>query len=266
VRACLQKNIRGLDREDHRSTTTAENDNGGIAVSGKSEKETKPRTPARFAKGAQVRVKPGRTDPDFPDIPLGGWAGTIRDVDQRAATLIYLIEWNQYTLDHMHPVYRKRCERDGLELESMWLGEDDIEPDSGGPAVIEQPTSIVTRPLNEKDQDDRVRIALGLTSDDPLPAVDEDTLLSYHRYLAAHLTFPFEAKYEPEYGPSPTIKITGLSDPEGEPGIEEMCGLFCEARVEGRLIEVPLAECEAKKGSTNRRLLNDYAYWFWNNG
>jgi hypothetical protein len=50
--------------------------------------------------------------------------------------------------------YRKRCERDGLELESMWLGEDDIEPDTGGPAVIGQPTSIVTRPLNEKDQDD----------------------------------------------------------------------------------------------------------------
>lgn len=85
----------------------------------------------------------------------------------------------------MHPLYHKRCEWDGLELESMGLGENDMEPDSGGPVVIEQPTSIVTRPLNEKDQDDRVRIALELTSDDPLPAVDECTLLSYHRYLAA---------------------------------------------------------------------------------
>jgi hypothetical protein len=94
-------------------------------VSGKSKKEKKPRTPARFATGAMVRVKPGTTDPDFPDIPLGGWAGTIRDVDQRSAPPIYLIEWNQYTLDHMHPIYRKRCERDGLELESMWLGPHD---------------------------------------------------------------------------------------------------------------------------------------------
>lgn len=42
-----------------------------------------------------------------------------------------------------------------------------METDSGGPAVIELPTSIVTRPLNEKEQDDRVRIALGLTSDYP---------------------------------------------------------------------------------------------------
>jgi hypothetical protein len=138
VRASLRKNIRGLVREDHRCATTAENDNGGIAVSGKSKKEKQPRTPARFGTGAQVRVKPGTTDPDFPDIPLGDLAGTIRDVDQGSAPPIYLIEWNQHTLDHMHPVYRKHCERDGLELESMWLGEDDTEPDSSGPAVIEQ--------------------------------------------------------------------------------------------------------------------------------
>ena len=193
-----------------------------------SKKARKLRTPARFAAGAQVRVKPGTTVPDFEDIPLGGWAGTISEVDQGSAPPTYLIEWDRRTLDHMHPVYRKRCKRDGLELESMWLGEDDIEPDSGGPAVIEQPTSIVTRPLNEKDQDDRVRIALGLTGDDPLPEVDDDTLLAYHRYLAAHLAFPFEAKWEPEYGPAQTVKITGLGDPEVIPGRTRCTG--CCAR------------------------------------
>jgi hypothetical protein len=226
-------------------------------------KEKTPRTPARFVTGAQVRVKPGITDPDFPDIPLGGWAGAVREVDQRSAPPTYLIEWDRHTLDHMHPVYRKRCERDGLAMESMWLGEDDIEPDSGGPAVIEQPTKIVRRPLNPKDEDDRVRIALGLTSDDPLPEVDDDTLRTYHRYLAAHLTFPFEARWEPEYGPRPIIKITGLGDPED--CADEMYGLLCEARAEGRLVEVPLAECEAKKSGPNRQHLKDYSYWFWNN-
>ena len=220
--------------------------------------------PARFAVGVPVRVKPGTTVPGFADIPLGGWAGTITDVDQRTPTT-YLIGWNRFTLDHMHPVYRKRCERDGLGLESMWLGEDDIEPDTGGPAVIEQPTSIVTRPLNEKDQDDRVRIALGLTGDDPLPEVDDDTLRAYHRYLAAHLAFPFEAKWEPEHGPGQTVKITGLGDPEDDAWADEMYGLLCEARAKGRLIDVPLAECEAKKGRPNRQLLKDYSYWFWNN-
>src|SRR6516165_8010950 len=163
-------------------------DTGGPAMNRKAKKEQKPRPPARFAAGAQVRVKPGTTDPDFPDIPLGGWAGAIREVDQRSTPPTYLIAWNRHTLDHMHPVYRKRCERDGLELDSMWLGEDDIEPDTGGPAIIERPARIVTRPLSEKDQDDRVRIALGLTGDDPLPGVEDGTLRAYHRHLAAHLT------------------------------------------------------------------------------
>ena len=106
-------------------------------MSRKNKKDKGPRPPARFAAGAQVRVRPGTTDPDFPDIPLGGWAGTITEVDQRSAPPTYLIAWDRHTLDHMHAVYRKRCERDGLEPDSMWLGEDDIEPASGGPAVIE---------------------------------------------------------------------------------------------------------------------------------
>jgi hypothetical protein len=231
----------------------------------KDQKASKPRTPARFATAAPVRVKPGTTDPDFPDIPLGGWAGTIREVDQRSATPTYLIAWSKYTLDHMHPIYRKRCERDGLELASMWLGEDDIEPDTGVPTVIEQPTSMVTRPLNEKDQDDRVRMALGLTSDDPLPEVDDDTLRAYHRYLAAQLTFAFEAKWQPEYGPAQKVTITGLGDPDDDAWADEMYGLLCAARAEGRLIDVPLGECEAKKGSPHWQLLKDYAYWYWNN-
>ena len=95
----------------------------------------RPTFPARFAVADRVRVKPGTTVPDFEDIPLGGWAGTIREVDRQSNPPGYLIEWDKHTLDHMHPVYLKRCERDGLELESMWLGEDDIEPATGGPAV-----------------------------------------------------------------------------------------------------------------------------------
>src|SRR5206468_1755739 len=123
-----------------------------------------------------------------------------------------------------------RCERDGLEMESMWLGEDDIEPDTGEPAVIDQPTSIVTRPLNEKDQDDRVRLALGLTSDDPLPESEEDTLLAYHRYLAAHLVFPFEASWSQESGSfsdrMSSVTITALGDPKDDSWVDEMYGLL----------------------------------------
>ncbi len=118
--------------------------------------------PSRFEPGARVRVKQGVRDPDFADIPLGGWAGTVKQVERAKGENTYLIAWDRATLKGMHPIYPKRCERDGLELESMWLGEEDLELDDGTTVPIEPPTTIVTQPLTEKDQDDRVRMAPGL--------------------------------------------------------------------------------------------------------
>ena len=83
-------------------------------------------------------MKPGITVPDFEDLPLGGWAGTIREVDQKSEPPKYLLEWDRHPLDHMHALYRKRWERDARELDTMWLGEEDIEPATGGSAAIEQ--------------------------------------------------------------------------------------------------------------------------------
>jgi hypothetical protein len=151
--------------------------------------------PSRFKSGDKVRVNHGVRDPDFPDIPLGGWAGTVKEVHQAEGETTLLVAWDRATLRGMHPIYKKRCERDGLELESMWLGEGDLEPYDGTPVPIEQPTTIVTKPLSEKDQDDRVRMALGLTHDDPLPDVSDETSLAYHRYLAARLKFPINATF-----------------------------------------------------------------------
>ena len=235
-------------------------------------KKKKPRRPkvkssfsARYGVGNHVRVKPGTTVPDFEDIPLGGWAGAICEVDQRSNPPTYLIEWDQRTLDHMHPVYRKRCERDGLGLDSMWLDESDLEPDSGEPAVIEQPTSIVTRPLSKDDQDDRVRIALGLTSDDPLPPMNEENLRRYHRYLATHLSFPFQAKCSVETGPFEEtrylVTVVCLLDADN---FDEEEGVLCEAEQQGESIELPLADLEVTINPHDRQLVEDYSYWFGN--
>ncbi len=35
---------------------------------------------AHFQVGDRVRVKPGVSDPDFPDMPLGGWSGIVTEV------------------------------------------------------------------------------------------------------------------------------------------------------------------------------------------
>jgi hypothetical protein len=223
--------------------------------------------PPRFPAGSRVRVRHGVRDPDFPDIPLGGWAGTVREVHRAKGEVTYLIAWDDRTLRGMHPVYGKRCERDGLEPESMWLGDEDLEADEGARIPIEQPTAIETQPLSEKDQEDRVRRALGLTHDDPLPEVRHETLLAYHSYLGVNLKFPFKARYEKRIGWSRRVEmpltVAGLLRPD-ECEIDEEYGIIATGRDAEEPVDFPLAEIEVKGSSPSCRMVRDYAYWFHN--
>ena len=181
---------------------------------------------------------------------------------------LYLIRWNQDTLKNMHPVHRNRCERDGLEFEEMWLGQDDLEADAGGPVVVEQPTKIITSPLSMKDQDDRIMAVFGLTRDDLLPDVDEAGLRKYYKYLAARLKLPFAATWARDIGlEDVTEKVTvlALGGFEDDPWIDDMYGILCKAKMKGGDGELPLAEMEKVKGKPNKQMVEDYAHWFWNN-
>jgi hypothetical protein len=179
------------------------------------------------------------------------------EVERADGQTTCLIVWDGATLKGMHSIYKKRCERDGLESGSMWLGDEDLEPDDGTKVPIEQPTSIVTKPLSEKDQDDRVRKALGLTHDDPLPEVSRKTLLAYHRYLKDNLKLPFRAKSEAD---GQSLTVQRLLDPKECDPDEE--GLLCEARSREGPFDVPLSDLDDAVG--NRKLVADYAYWFSN--
>ena len=97
-------------------------------------------------------MKLGVTVPEFPNIPFGGWAGTISEVEN-GDPQTYLIALNEQTLKSIHPIYHKRCERDGLEADQVWMLEEDLESDCGEPVRIEQPTSIAAKPLSMDDQD-----------------------------------------------------------------------------------------------------------------
>jgi hypothetical protein len=148
-------------------------------------------------------------------------------------------------------------------MDEYTLTSDDLEPDSGAPLEIEQPNEIKTKPLSPRDEDDRIRMVFALTSNDPLPNVDDRTLATYHKYLTANLTFPFEAEYGEEYGHPEKVKVIGLGDTDDEPLIDEENGLLCEVRMEGEVVTLPLAELEVLKGKANRQLIRDYCYWFW---
>jgi Calcium binding len=222
---------------------------------------------AKFVVGDAVRVRSGVTDPDFPDIPHGGWAGKITAVEEGDPSL-YLIRWSQETLRNMHSVYRKRCERDGLDHEEIRLGEHELEADAGGPVILEQPTKIITPPLSMKDQDDQIRAVFGLTRDDLLPEVDEDSLRTYYKHLAAKLKFPVEATWAKEIGlgeVTEKVSILALGGFEDDPWIDDMYGILCKARMSRGEGELPLAEMEKVNGKPNKQLVEDYAYWFWNN-
>ena len=88
---------------------------------------------AAFPLGTRVRVKAGTVDPDYPDMGLGGWVGTVSQVSQGIPAL-YLVRWNRETLRKWNKFWR--CE--------IWLSEDKLETDSGGPVSIEQPTCLTS--------------------------------------------------------------------------------------------------------------------------
>jgi hypothetical protein len=175
---------------------------------------------------------------------------------------MFTVRWSEETLASIHPIYKKRCERDGLEFETYWIGANDLEPDPGGPLNIEQPKKITAKPLSPKDQDDRIRLVFGLTSNDPLPDVDDETLAIYHEYLSKNLAFPFTAEHGGEYGHAEQVKVIGLGDPDDEPMIDETYGILCEARLEGQIVTLPLGELE--NPTQNGPLIRDYCHWFWN--
>jgi hypothetical protein len=96
------------------------------------------KSPTLFNVGDKVRARQGVTGTDHPDLPLGGWAGTITRVYSNG---LYLVRWSPETLENAHPVYRTRCKQDGKKLEEYRFREHDLEPDLGGPLCIEQPTN-----------------------------------------------------------------------------------------------------------------------------
>lgn len=147
---------------------------GGNAVS-KVKRKRKPRVPAKLKIGYKARVKDGITDVEYQDMPMGGWAGTISELHNDA---MYTVRRSRVTLASIHPIFKKQCERDAMVLEECWLSDDDLEPDAGGPLDVDHPTEIEAKPLSTKDQDDRIRMMFGLTSNDPLPDVDDGRSLT----------------------------------------------------------------------------------------
>jgi CheY-like chemotaxis protein len=88
----------------------------------------------KFAAGSQVRVKKGVTAPSHTDMSLGGWCGKVYDM----SGTVCLVHWNEATLQAIHANHREQWQGDGVDFQVMWLQENVLETDPGGPLCIEQ--------------------------------------------------------------------------------------------------------------------------------
>jgi hypothetical protein len=81
--------------------------------------------PARLSVGSYVRVRCGVLDPDYPDLTIGGWEGTVVRTNDRKTTPC-LVRWDWNTLARADSTGLTRRKLDGLVFEEMWLAEQDL--------------------------------------------------------------------------------------------------------------------------------------------
>lgn len=218
---------------------------------------------AAFAEGDLVEVRPGIVHERYPDIPLGGWVGSIARIAW-VTPVGYEIRWTKPTLAESHSVYLRRCRRDGVAPEMYWVEADELtEAAHETPTAMEQPTKIITRPLSMEEPQDRIRMAFGLTSDDALPQPDEQTHRQLFEYLKARLTFPFNADCAEAslLGPETTeaVRIIGFADPPVDPSD----GIVCVARQGKHESQVPLTKIRVPLDDPNFQHVADYLCWLW---
>ncbi len=117
------------------------------------------------------------------------------------------------------------------------------------------------------DVDARLRLILG-GKGDRVPTVGLETLRRFHKYLAAHVSFPFEGKICSPIGPhrdtKSSLSVIRLLDPVREYSPKEMHGLICKAIQNGEKIELPLDRIDVEESSPSYQLLEDYREWLAN--
>jgi hypothetical protein len=81
-----------------------------------------------MAPGTRIRIKPGVTSPEFPEISFAGWTGAVSESSGKPPSLQYIIEWDSATLAAMPADYLQRCESQQLFYQMACLPEADVEP------------------------------------------------------------------------------------------------------------------------------------------
>lgn len=87
----------------------------------------KKKSPGKFAVGSKVRVKTGITSPEFPEISIGGWVGTIVEASGKGDAVQCVLEWDDTTMSSMPADYLRKCEAGNLYHAMACLPEEHLE-------------------------------------------------------------------------------------------------------------------------------------------
>jgi hypothetical protein len=117
--------------------------------------------------------------------------------------------------------------------------------------------------LPVREAEDAIRSIFGLRNGASLPKVNAATMQTYYRYLARHLTLPFEARYSSDDGKVYPVTVTALVDPQAMPS-DNWNGLRCVAHCRNNPGLLPLVDIELEHDNPNFQLLEDYWFWLWN--
>ncbi len=228
-------------------------------------KTAEPAASPKFAVDDRIRVKPGVMCSDYPDICIEGWMGKVVRVSEEWPPY-YLIQWSRKTYENIPDDENISWDVswDGV-LQGVILCEDELIADSGEPLSIAPfsaaelpitpPMKPGTKPLSWANQEDRIRAALGLSSDDPLPKVGAETLRRYRDYLRSSVSPFLQADFQNE-----DVWIWEISD---EDEIDEFYGIVCYV-CHPSVDSVPLSRLKARRDEPEHQLIDDYLHWFRN--
>jgi hypothetical protein len=216
----------------------------------------------RWAVGDAVRVRKGTLDPDFPEVPLGGWAGTVRSI-KPGHPPIYEVVLTQATLDAMPALYRQLCEAEDVAWDRIFLEGDELEPDSGGPLLLELPSPEAIQ-LSQMGAEGRVRLALGAPLEGPLPPVSVESLAKYRAHLLDMMPLPYPIiLVEANKGPVPRpVLLVRIQPPSATGPALGLRGVIVDIIVgPTHQFEVPLHDLRPDESAPNPWPFMDYLFW-----
>ena len=222
----------------------------------------------RLKHGDVVHVRPGARHPIYPDLPMGGWTGTIEGVQRHRKDRErrrYWVHFLPSTTDRLRPVYLDREERDndaGYEPWDNWLAPDLLEPGEAPPETLEQPD---LPGWAQQAGEQQVRTLFGLNPEDEYPSCDDDTARVWKDFLSQHLPLPRRLRVsEPYDSDDRQLLLRRILGPNEVPSSvdDNPHGLYAEVSVDGEIEVTRLDYVLLFDDDPYDTLLRDYVHWY----